>query len=93
MLAKIKISKRAPKNWAEKRKIIDDKISKLSRGPRREASIEDIPENEEEDSKQEDNIPTVNNLQRMEIESRGSDIEKVIKYNILERKKDKNIQN
>ena len=29
----------------------------------------------------------------MKIESRGGDIEKVIKYNILERKKDKNIQN
>ena len=29
----------------------------------------------------------------MEIESRGGDIQKVIKYNILERKKGKNIQN
>ena len=29
----------------------------------------------------------------MEVESRGNDIKKVIKYNILKRKKDKNIQN
>ena len=29
----------------------------------------------------------------MEVESRGNDIEKVIKYNILKRKKDKNILN
>ena len=81
---RLKLSKRAPKNWAEKRRRIDDRITKLTKSSRREASIEEIPENEEEDSKNEENIPTVNSLQRMENESRGGDIEKVIKYNILE---------
>ena len=40
---KLKLSKEAPKNWAEKRKRIDDRITKLIRSPKREASIEEIP--------------------------------------------------
>ena len=90
---RLKLSDKAPRTWAEKRKKIDDKITKLTRGPEREAYIEEIPENEEEEYKNEDNIPTIRNSKLMEVESRGNDIEKVIKYNILKRKKDKNIQN
>ena len=52
-----------------------------------------VYDDKEEDMRNEDNIPIVKNKQRMEVESRGGDIEKVIKYNILERKKDMNIQN
>ena len=89
---RLKLSDKAPRTWAEKRKKIDDKITNLTRGPEREASIEEISESEEEEYKNEDNIPTIRNLKRMEVESRGNDIEKVIKYNILKRKKDENIQ-
>ena len=60
---RLKLSERAPKNWAKKRRRIDDRITKLTRGPKSEASIEEIPENEEEDTKNEDNIPVVDSLQ------------------------------
>ena len=90
---RLKLSEKAPKSWAERRRGIDDRITKFIRSSKSEASIEEIPDNKEEDIRNEDNIPVVNNIQRMEIESREGDIEKVLKYNILERKKDVNIQN
>ena len=62
---RLKLSEKAPKNWAEKRRRIDDRITKFTRGPKREASIEEIPDNEEEDIRNEDNIPVVNSIQRM----------------------------
>ena len=86
----MKLSEKAPKNWAERRRRIDDRITKFIRSPKNEASIEEIPDNKEEDIRSEDNILVVNNIQRMEIESREGDIKKVLKYNILERKKDMN---
>ena len=45
---KLKLSKKAPKNWAEKRKRIDDRITKFIRNPKSEASIEEIPDEKEE---------------------------------------------
>ena len=60
---RLKLTGKAPRSSAEKRKKIDDRITKLARGPEREASIEEIPENEEENSKNEDNIPTIRSLE------------------------------
>ena len=91
-LLKLKLSKEAPKNWAEKRKRIDDRITKLIRSPKSEASIEEIPVEKEEIVNEVHNFPTVKNKKRLEIESRGEDIEKVLRYNILERGKDEHIQ-
>ena len=62
-------------------------MTNLTRGPEKEATIEEVSENEEEEYKNEDDKPTNKNLERMEVESRGNDIKKVIKYNILKRKK------
>ena len=79
---------KAPQIWADKRKKIDDRIANLTRGPNKEATIEEVSENEEEKYRIEDDRPTtVKNLGRMEIGSRSNDIKKVIKYNILKRKK------
>ena len=89
---KLKLSKEARKNWAEKRKRIDDRITKLIRSPKSEASIEEIPVEKEESVNEVHNFPTVKNKKRLEIESRGEDIEKVLRYNILERGKDEHIQ-
>ena len=52
---KLKLSKKAPKNWAEKRKRIDDRITKFIRSPKSEASIEEIPDEKEEDISNVDN--------------------------------------
>ena len=90
---RLKLLKKAPKNWAEKRKRIDDRITKFIRSPKSEASIEEIPDEKEEDISSVYNVPVVNSKRRMEIESREEDIKKVLKYNILERKKDIKIQN
>ena len=59
---KLKLSKKAPNNWAERRRRIDNRITKFIRSPRSEASIEEIPDNKEEDNRSEDNIPVVNNI-------------------------------
>ena len=75
----LKLSDEAPRTWAEKRKKIDDKITNLTSGPDKEATIEEISENEEEEYENEDDKPTIKNLERMEVESRGNDIEKMIK--------------
>ena len=91
---RLKLSDKAPQNWADKRKKIDDSITNLTRGPNKEATIEEVSKNEEEEYKIEKDRPmTVKNLGRMEIGSRSNDIKKVIEYNILKRKKDENIQN
>ena len=89
---KLKLSKKAPKNWAEKRKRIDDRITKLIRSPKREASIEEIPSEKGESINKNDNVPTVKNKERLAIEAREEDIEKVLRYNILQRGKDDHIQ-
>ena len=67
---KLKLSKKAPKNWAEKRKRIDDRITKFIKSPKSEASIEEIPDEKEEDISSVYNIPVVNSRRRMEIDSR-----------------------
>ena len=58
---RLKPSDGAPKNWADKRKKIDDKITNLTRGPDREATIEEVSENEEEEYKNENDNPTLKN--------------------------------
>ena len=60
---RLKLSDKAPKNWTDKRKKIDDRITNLTRGPEKEATIEEISENEEEECKNEDNKPTIRNLE------------------------------
>ena len=91
---RLKLSDKAPQNWADKRKKMDDRIANLTRGPNKEATIEEVSENEEEEYKIENDRPTtIKNLGRMEIGSRSKDIKKVIEYNILKRKKNENIQN
>ena len=85
---RLKLSDKAPQNWADKRKKINNRITNLTRGPIKEATIEEVSENEEEEYRIENNRPaTVKNLGRMEIGSRSNDIKKVIEYNILKRKK------
>ena len=76
---KMKVSEKALKNWAEKRKRIDDRITKFIRSPKSEASIEEIPDEKEEDISNVYSIPVVNNKRRMEIESREEDIKKVLR--------------
>ena len=73
---KLKRSKKAPKNWAEKRKRIDDRITKLIRSPKMEASIEEIPSEKGENINKNHNVPTVKNKERLAIEAIEEDIEK-----------------
>ena len=89
---KLKLSKKASKNWAEKRKRIDDRITKLIRSPKREASIEEIPSEKRGSISKNHDVPTVKNRERLAIEAREEDIEKVLRYNILQRGKDNHIQ-
>ena len=75
---KLKLSKEAPKNWAEKRNRIDDRITKLIRSPKSEAFIEEIPVEKEESVNEVHNFPTVKSKKRLEIGSREEDIEKYL---------------
>ena len=62
---RLKLSDKAPQNWADKRKKIDDRIANLTRGPNKEATIEEVSENEEEEYKIEnDRLTTIKNLGR-----------------------------
>ena len=42
MLAKTKLTNRAPKNWDKKRKEIDERILRFMRSPKQEATIKEI---------------------------------------------------
>ena len=92
MLVEAKTLKGSSKNWAEKGKRIGDRITKLIRSPKSEASIEEIPVEKEESINEVHNFPTVKCKKIFEIESREEDIKKVLRYNILERGKDEHIQ-
>ena len=70
--------------------VIYDRITKLIRSPKSEASIEEIPVEKEDSINEILNFPTVKNKKRLEIESRGEDT--ILRYNILERGKDEHIQ-
>ena len=89
---KLKLSKEAPKNWAEKRKRIDYRITKLIRSPKREASIEEIPSEKGGSINKNHVVPTIKNKERLAIEAREVDIERVLRYNILQRRKDDPMQ-
>ena len=70
---------------------------KFTSCPKEEASIEEVNGEETEvDNKEtyrdENDKPEIRNLGRLEIETRSTDIKKVIDYNILKRHSDENIQ-
>ena len=94
----MKLSDKAPKNWAEKRKEIDERIMKFTRSPNKEATIEEVDageanENNVHDDKTENNKPSLTkDLGRLNIGHRSNDIKKVLEYNILKRQSDDNIQ-
>ena len=87
---KLTLSKKAPKNWEEKRKKIDDRITRFIRIPKWEASLEEIPN--ENGNNRIHNFPAVENKKRLDIGARDKDLEKVLKYNFLKRGKDEHIQ-
>ena len=62
MLATGKTLGQSPEKWADNRKKIDDRITNLTRRPEREATIEEVSENEEEEYKNENDKPTIKNL-------------------------------
>ena len=95
-----KLSDKAPKNWDEKRKEIDERIMRFVRSPNKEATIEEIDMDEATEinvdinnDEREDSKPSVTKeLGRMDIRSRNNDINKVLEYNILKRHGDDDIQ-
>ena len=94
----MKLSDKAPKNWATKRKEIDERIMRFTRSPNKEATIEEV-DNDEVNENDIDNYiigdkkPSITkNLGRLEIGTRSDDIKKVLEYNILKRISDENIQ-
>ena len=92
---KTELTNKAPKNWDEKRKEINERILKLMRSPKQEATIEeiDIDETPENSDENENNKPSVTkNLGRLDIRSRDIDIAKVHDYNILKRCDNHDIQ-
>ena len=78
MLVETKTFKRGSKNWAQKRKRIDDRITKLIRSPKREASIEEIPSEKKGSISMNHNVPTIKNKERLAIEAREMDIKKAL---------------
>ena len=67
---------------------MDDRITSFIRNSVSTASIEEIPNENNGMINDIYSIPVVSNKRRLEIETREQDIKKVLKYNILERKKD-----
>ena len=71
---KAKISDKAPKNWASKRKEIDERIMRFIRSPNKEATIEEVDTNEaneddEDDGIMEDNKPVLTkDIGRLDVE-------------------------
>ena len=94
---KAKMSDKAPKNWASKRKEIDERIMRFTRSPNKEATIEEVDtneanENDEDDSIMEDNKPSLTkDIGRLDVETRSDGIRKVLEYIILKRKSDDDI--
>ena len=93
----LELSDRAPKHWFRKRQAIDERILSLTRCPKKEATIEEVgpDENSEFDTmldKTNEDIPKVKNLNRIDINDRVRDIPGVLRYNILRKKSNENIQ-
>ena len=94
---RLKISDKAPKNWATKRNEIDERIMKFTRCPKKEATIEEISIDEIDENdigflQTENDKPEVKALSRPQIDTRRNDISEVLEYNILKRQSDDNIQ-
>ena len=79
------------KNWSEKRKRIDDRITALVRNSLSTASIEELPAETDDTTDNIHSCPNVSKRKRLEIDQRNQDIKKVLEYNILERKEDRRI--
>ena len=88
---KLKISKQAPKNWSDKRRKIDDRITILARNSVNTASIEELPDENNDVKDDIHELPFVSKKKRLDIVQREQDIGKVLKYNILKRKEHNNI--
>ena len=94
---RLKVSDKAPKNWATKRKEIDERIMNFTRCPKKEATIEEISVDEIDENdigflQAENDRPEVKALSRLEIDTRRNDILKVLEYIILKRQSNDNIQ-
>ena len=53
---RVKISDKAPKNWATKRKEIDERIMRFTRSPNKEATIEEVDDDEVNENDIDDSI-------------------------------------
>ena len=94
---KLKTSDSTPRNWVRKRQEIDERIMNLTRCARKEATIEEISTGEIDDNDigfllTEDDIPKVKCLIRLEADVRRNEISEVLKYNVLKRDSNDNIQ-
>ena len=81
----------APKNWSDKRRKIDDRITMLARNSVNTASIEELPDETNDVNDDIHELPFVSKKKRLDIVQREQDIGKVLKYNILKRKEHNNI--
>ena len=88
---KLKVSENAPKNWSEKRRRIDDRITALVRNSVNTASIEELPVESDNTANDIHNYPNVSQRNRLEIGQRNQDIKRVVEYNILGKKEDRKI--
>ena len=88
---RLKLSKKAPKNWSEKRMRIDDRITALVRNSGKSASIEELPVEPLAQANDDQEHPKVGRNGRLEMRQRCLDMEGVLKYNILAKKEDKKI--
>merc|ERR1711873_208069 len=93
----LEVSDKAPKNWKRKRQAINERIISLTRCPKEGATIEEIdpndpPETETPYMKTEEDIPKVVTLGRLEVNDRLGDIPAVLRYNILRKKNNIDIQ-
>ena len=88
---KLKISKQAPKNLADKRKRIDDRLTALVRNLANTTSVTKIPDEADDIKDDIYKFPTVRKRKRIGKEQREEDIRKVLKYNILKKKEDRKI--
>ena len=86
---KLRVSEKAPKNWSEKRKRIDGRITALVRNSANSASIEELPVKSDTTANDSHNYPNVSKRNRLEIGQRCRDFKGVIEYNILAKKEDR----
>ena len=88
----LELSDKAPKHWSKKRQTIDERILGLTRCPKKEATVEEIGQDEigKIDTildRTDEDIPKVKNLNRIDINDSSRDIPEVLRYNILRKNK------